>query len=71
LWANIVPSIATGSLAVLLVVPFIPGNLQDSLIDNRTWDYLERFEPVVLLAGMLSSIVLLWLNKEKTKKKKR
>lgn len=71
LLANIVPSIAAGCLVVLLLVPFIPGGLQNQLTDSISWEYLERFEPLVLVIGMLSSVLLLWLSKDKTKKDKK
>lgn len=69
--ANILPSIAVGGLAVLQIVPFIPGSVREQLTSNIAWEYLERFEPIILVVGMLSSIFLLWLNKDKSKKDKK
>ncbi len=68
---NILPSAAVGALTVLLVVPFIPGGLREQLMNNAAWDMLERFESVVILSGILSGVLLLWLSQNKHKKDKK
>lgn len=68
---NLLPSLAAGALAVLLVVPFIPGGSREGLMSNQAWDYLDRFQPLILVGGILSGILLLWLNKPKHKKDKK
>ncbi len=67
--ANILPCIAVGALAVLLIVPNIPGTIREQLTNNQGWDYLDKFQPIIIVVGILSSIFLLWLNNKSHSKK--
>lgn len=69
--ANLLPSIAVGALVVTLIVPYIPGGVRSDLTSNIIWEYLDKFQPLIIVVGMLSSIFLLWLNKDKSKKDKK
>lgn len=68
---NLLPAIAGSALLALLVVPLLPGEIRTQLSDNATWDVLQRYQPLVLVGGLLSSILLLALTQHKDKKDKK
>ncbi len=67
---NIVPSVATGALMALLVVPQLPNNSY-GLADSSLWSSLEKLEPVVLIGGVIASVLLLALTHERSKRDKK
>ncbi len=71
LFFNVVPSAAVGALAVLLIVPFIPGGMREQLMSNVAWDTLKQYESAILIGGIVSGVLLLWLNQNKSKKDKK
>lgn len=65
---NIVPSVATGALLALLVIPLLPPSVSGSILDTELWRTLQKYQPIILVGGMISSIVLLWFTQKKEKK---
>ncbi len=66
-----IPAVAVGALTALLIVPLIPGELRPQLSNNDTWDILIRYQPVILVGGIVSSVLLLALTSHHDKKDKR
>lgn len=72
LLANVLPAAAFVMLLILLVTPQLPADVREVIVnDNITWDYLQQFQPIILMVGMLSSIFMLWVNQKTDKKSKK
>lgn len=57
---NIIPAAAAGMLAILLVVPLLPGGLMFALQSQPAWRLLWNSEAFVIGAGALVSLFFLW-----------
>lgn len=57
--ANVLPALATGLLAALLVVPLLPSGLQHQIHDQTAWHQLSNAQTGVILAGAVFSLVFL------------
>lgn len=68
---NLVPAVAVGALMALLVVPLLPADLRGLLSNNVTWDILQQYQPVILVGGIISSVLLLALTAHRPKKDKK
>jgi hypothetical protein len=68
---NVVPSIAVGALLTLLIVPLLPPGLSSEVLQSDLWKQLQQFQPLILVGGVISSIVLLWFTHQKSKKDKK
>ena len=58
---NVVPSLAVGALLALLVVPQLPPNISKDLLDSSAWGTLQDYQPIILVGGVISSIVMLYI----------
>lgn len=58
---NLFPSVAVGALLTLLVIPLLPQEVSAELLDSSAWGALQDYQPLILVGGVLSSIILLWL----------
>lgn len=56
---NIVPSLVSGSFVVLLVVPLLGGGLSGQIMQGQVWNELSRYQPFIIVAGVVSGIVML------------
>lgn len=70
LFLNIIPSISAGALLVFLVVPLLPSSIGNQVITNEIWGEFQRFQPIILVVGVLSSLILLWFTHNHTGSKK-
>ncbi len=68
---NVIPAVAVGALTALLVIPLIPSDVRFQLTNNSTWDLLIRYQPAILVGGIVSSVLLLALSSHHDKKEKR
>lgn len=68
---NVVPSIAVGALLTLLIIPLLPPGLSGQILQSDLWKQLQQFQPLILVGGVISSIVLLWFTHQKSKKDKK
>lgn len=58
---NILPAVAVGVIGVLLAVPLLPGNLQSTITSLEGWALLNQSKEFVVLAGVVASLVVLWI----------
>lgn len=58
---NIFPAIAVGVIGVLLAVPLLPGNVQTTITNLDGWTVLNQSKEFVVLAGIVASLVVLWV----------
>ncbi len=68
---NLIPSIATGGLLVLLIVPLLPANTSSQILTSDIWGKLQQYQPIILSVGVVSSIVLLCFTQNRHKKDKK
>lgn len=68
---NIAPSVAVGALLILLVIPLLPPGISSEILQSELWKQLQQFQPLILVGGVISSIVLLWFTHQKSKKDKK
>lgn len=58
---NVVPSLAVGALLALLVVPQLPPDVSKDLLDSTAWGTLQDYQPIILVGGVISSIIMLYI----------
>lgn len=68
---NIIPSVAVGALLTFLVVPLLPDNISSQVLVSDIWGDLQNYQPIILVGGVISSIVLLWFTQKSGKKDKK
>lgn len=68
---NLLPSIAVGGLLALLVVPLLPASTSSQILTSDAWSKLQHYQPIILVVGVISSIVLLWFTQKSGKKDKK
>lgn len=68
---NLVPSIAVGALLTLLIIPLLPPAVSSEILVSDLWKQLQHYQPLILVGGVISSIVLLWFTHRKSKKDKK
>lgn len=68
---NIVPSVAVGALLTFLVVPLLPDSIGSQVLQSDIWGKLQHYQPIILVAGVISSILLLWFTQKSSKKDKK
>lgn len=71
--AGFVPALATGMLLAVLVMPFLPAEIQRQMRVGEVWDTLSNLQTATLLAGAFFSLLFLFVshkkfNKEEPKK---
>lgn len=64
---NLFPSLATGALLVLLIIPLMPKNISGQILITDIWSKLLQFQPLILVFGVISSILLLFLTQNRSK----
>jgi hypothetical protein len=57
---NLLPSIATNALLVLLAVPLLPPGLRSNLEGQHVWHFLSNAQALVVAAGAAVSLFFLW-----------
>jgi hypothetical protein len=60
---NILPAVATSSLALLLLVPLLPSGVRLDLESQEVWHHLVKAQALVVGAGALASLVFLWMQR--------
>ncbi|MGH7157994.1 MAG: hypothetical protein ACREGD_02870 [Candidatus Saccharimonadales bacterium] len=60
---NVLPAVAAGSLALLLVVPLLPTGLRFELESQEVWRHLVKAQALVVGVGALASLNFLWLQR--------
>lgn len=68
---NLVPSVAVGALLALLIIPLLPDSISGQVLGSQAWDILQQYQPLILVGGVISSIILLWITHRSDKKHKR
>lgn len=67
---NLLPALAVGLFAALLVVPHLPSLLMDSIYANQYWIKLISYQSTVVGIGSGVSILFFWLSLKKDSSKK-
>ena len=57
---NIIPALAVGYLAVLLVVPLLPPGTAHAIMGVSLWRYAVRLQAALVGGGALVSLFFLW-----------
>lgn len=57
---SLLPSLATGGLLILLVVPLLPSSVSGQILASSAWGKLLQFQPIILVVGVIASIILLF-----------
>lgn len=70
LFLNLVPSLAASGLLLLLIVPLLPSNVSGLLTSSSAWDRLQQYQPIILVVGVVSSILLLFFASKRSGNKK-
>lgn len=63
---NILPSIGVGMLGALLVVPLLPVDLSQEIVDSSLWSEVLKVQNVIVGATALVCLLVLWLQRPKT-----
>lgn len=58
---NIFPAISVGLLLALLIIPQLPSSVSSELLQSSVWGTLQEYQPLILVGGVITSIMLLWL----------
>lgn len=67
---NVLPAAAVSVMAVLLAVPLFTPGLRYSLQSQQLWQHLIEVQSIIVGAGALISIILLWTQRRGSKKGK-
>ncbi len=59
-WLNFLPSIAASALALLLIVPLLPGGLKQTFESQSAWHIVSSSEALVIGMGGFMSLLFLW-----------
>lgn len=68
---NLLPSIAAGSLSAILIIPLLPATVSSQILVSDIWGKLQHYQPIILVVGVISSIVMLWITQRSGKKHKK
>jgi hypothetical protein len=60
---NLLPAIATGFLAMLLIVPLLSPGISYAIMGLTLWHQLARAQTLVIGVGALVSLLFLWLQR--------
>lgn len=63
---NILPSIGVGMLGALLVVPLLPFDISQEIVDSSLWGEVLKVQNVIVGATALVCLLVLWLQRPKT-----
>ncbi len=61
---NILPSIATGLLLILLLQPLLPENINHTILASNIWTEYQKFETFIVGGGSLFCLALIWTNRK-------
>jgi hypothetical protein len=64
---NLLPAIAVGALALLLVKPLLSGSLQSGIESTVVWEQVQGLRTIVVSASALISLFFLWIQRPKNK----
>lgn len=68
---NLLPSLASGGLMILLVVPLLPKNISSQFLESSAWGKLLQLQPIIVVVGIITSIILLFFTQNKSKPSKK
>lgn len=63
---NVLPAIGVGLVGTLMIVPFLPMGLNDSIMKTDGWSVLHNNQSVIVLISVVISLVSLWMSRPKT-----
>lgn len=63
---NIAPAILTGATVVLFILPLLPGGIRADIMNTTAWTNISKFEGVIVGAGALISLLLIWTSHKGT-----
>jgi hypothetical protein len=58
---NVIAAVAFALLAVVLTVPLLPAGAQHVVVSTQGWKLLEHNKSLVVGAGVLASLIVLWI----------
>ena len=58
---NVFPALSVGLLLALLIIPQLPASISSELLQSSIWGTLQEYQPLILVGGVITSIMLLWL----------
>ena len=64
---DLIPSLATGLLLGLVLVPVLPAGLSLSIQKSNVWHQYYHYQTVIVVFGALCSLVFLLLGRQKSK----
>lgn len=67
---NLLPALCVAALATILIVPLLSFDLRYNLQSTIIWEQLNRASELVVIAGVITSIVALWIGTHKKHHKK-
>jgi len=62
---NILPAIGVGLLGALLVVPLLPPELSQEIIDSSLWEQVLKVQNIIVGASAVVCLIVLWLQRPK------
>lgn len=65
---NLLPAAATGALIALSVVPILSPSTSSTIMATNAWALLTRAQDLIIGAGVLLSLLLIWLSHKKSDK---
>lgn len=63
---NILPAIGVGMLGGLLVVPLLPPDLSQSIVDTNLWSEVQRAQELIVGVSAIVCLLVLWLQRPKS-----
>lgn len=63
---NALPAAGVGLLGALLVVPLLPPDLSDEIVNSSLWGEVQRSQSLIVGASALVCLLVLWLQRPKT-----
>jgi hypothetical protein len=67
---NLLPALAVGFVGVILTVPLLPGGVQHNITSLNGWSILDHNKQIIVAAGVLVSLAVLWLVRPSHHKKR-
>lgn len=63
---NLLPAAGVGLLGGLLVVPLLPPDLSDEIINSSLWSQVQQAQNLIVGVSALVCLFVLWLQRPKT-----
>ena len=54
---QLLPSLATGILGCLIIIPLLSGSAQNSIASNPVWSLIQKYQIPIVALGLLVSII--------------